>query len=410
VTGNKTAQEKPDKTSQEQEHIAADLARLVDQYALALKAAGAIRSAAVEAAFRRVPRHQLIERFYQGRVEDIVEIDPSDPAHLALIYSNKAFTTRWWPAPSSSTLPTLMALMLELLKLRPGMRVLEIGAGTGYNAALLAELVGDQRLVTTLDLQEDVVTQTRRNLAAAGYGQIHVLARDGFAGYSDFAPYDRIVATVGCSDLSPHWLDQLAPDGFLLIPLAHGDVFSCPLTRVWQQKGRIYGRVVGYASFMAVRGELRRDAWLSEDDNLMLSQLVNTSDPDTTYPLFEGLTDYPEPRPGLPSGQAAHLEFFYFLALHTSRTFWTWRGPGLGGTQGCVLLADDSIQLYGNQARACYRELDQIYHLWEQKGKPGMREYQLEFSPLPVSSEHKSVSGANSWTINRKFFQQIVRL
>src|SRR5438094_1869192 len=106
--------------------MATDIARLVDQYVMALKEAGAIRSAAVEAAFRRVPRHQLIERIYQGRVDDIVEIDPSNPAHLAMICSNRAFTTRCWPAPSSTTLPSLMALMLDLLELRPGMRVLEI--------------------------------------------------------------------------------------------------------------------------------------------------------------------------------------------------------------------------------------------------------------------------------------------
>jgi protein-L-isoaspartate(D-aspartate) O-methyltransferase len=80
--------------------------------------------------------------------------------------------------------------MLELLDLAPGLNVLEIGAGTGYNAALMAELVGDQRLVVTLDVLQDVVEQTRRLLARAGYLQIAVLWRDGVQGAAERAPFD----------------------------------------------------------------------------------------------------------------------------------------------------------------------------------------------------------------------------
>jgi protein-L-isoaspartate(D-aspartate) O-methyltransferase len=70
---------------------------------------------------------------------------------------------------SSTSQPSLVAQMLELLDLTSGLRVLEIGAGTGYNAALMAELVGDQRLVVTVDVLDDVVAQTRRLLTRAGY-------------------------------------------------------------------------------------------------------------------------------------------------------------------------------------------------------------------------------------------------
>ena len=100
--------------------------------------------------------------------------------------------------------------MLELLDLTPGLKVLEVGAGTGYNAALLAELVGDQRLVITVEVAQDVVAQTRRLLAGASYPGITVLCRDGFDGVPEQAPFDRIVAMVGCADLSPQWAEQLA--------------------------------------------------------------------------------------------------------------------------------------------------------------------------------------------------------
>lgn len=116
---------------------------------------------------------------------------------------------------SSTTQPSLVADMLELLELTRGVRVLEVGAGTGYNAALLAELVGDQRLVITVDVAEDVMAQTRRLLAGAGYPGITVLCRDGFDGVPERAPFDRIVATVGCADISPHWAEQLASENLL---------------------------------------------------------------------------------------------------------------------------------------------------------------------------------------------------
>src|SRR5919108_4647080 len=142
--------------------MAANLAGLMDQYVQTLKALGAIESAAVERAFRRVPRHLLIPRVYTGRREqpEFTEIDPSNPEHLAMIYTDQALLIHW-PEPSSSSQPSLMAQMLELLEPRPGMRVLEIGAGSGYNAALMAELVGDAALVTAVDIQADVVEQAR---------------------------------------------------------------------------------------------------------------------------------------------------------------------------------------------------------------------------------------------------------
>jgi protein-L-isoaspartate(D-aspartate) O-methyltransferase len=161
----------------------AEVRRLIGRYVDQLKAAGAIRSPAVERAFRTVPRHRLLETFYHRPLDApdfaVIHHDPERPRpeHLQLVYANTALATRVverfgarMPASSTSQ-PSLVAAMLELLDLAPGRRVLEVGAGTGYNAALLAELVGDQQLVVTIDVQTDVVAQTRRLLARAGYPQ-----------------------------------------------------------------------------------------------------------------------------------------------------------------------------------------------------------------------------------------------
>src|SRR6201996_420036 len=114
---------------------------------------------------------------------------------------------------SSSSQPTIMAVMLDQLGLEPGHRVLEIGAGTGYNAALMKYLVGPSGTVVTVDLNEDVARDAAAHLAAAGYPEVAVVAADGAAGFPASAPYDRVIATVGVSDLAPAWLDQLGPGG-----------------------------------------------------------------------------------------------------------------------------------------------------------------------------------------------------
>ena len=119
-----------------------ELRAMVDRYSSELKAAGAIESAAVERAFRTVERHRLLETFYYRGAEGTrtLEHDPGHPRrdHLALIYADTVLATRHIDGrPASSTSQaSLVARMLELLDLGEGMKILEVGAGTGYNAAL----------------------------------------------------------------------------------------------------------------------------------------------------------------------------------------------------------------------------------------------------------------------------------
>lgn len=392
-----------------------EISHLIDHYVTLLKEEGYIQSKSVEAAFRQVPRHQLIKESYSGSYSrpDVLEIDAANPEHLAMIYSNRAFVIRWDPEPSSSSEPGLMANMLELLQLQPALRVLEIGVGSGYNAALMAELVSDPTLITTLDIQSDLVQQTRQQLAAAGYGEINVLHQDGFHGCETNAPYDRVVATVGCSDLSPHWLTQLAADGFMLIPLSHGGVGHCPLVRVEQDSARITGRIVAYSSFMPIRGgEFPQELWsLSSDDKEReLIRLIQTVAPDSKYPIFPGIREFPASTSVVSNEWAGRFEFHHFLALHTPRTFVCWKGTGLGDETSFVLLGDNEIQLYGDQGPSLYEELESINRRWEQLGRPRMLDYNLEFIPQPVASGQAQDPQSDTWVIDRKFFRQVVRL
>ncbi|WP_197034664.1 methyltransferase, FxLD system [Glycomyces sp. NRRL B-16210] len=120
---------------------------------------------------------------------------------------------------SSVSAPWLQAMMLQQAQLRRGMRVLEIGSG-GYNAALIAELVGPTGSVVTLDIDPDVIARADQGLTDAGYGDVVTVVRgDGEFGAPEYGPFDRILVTVSAPDIPPAWVDQLAEDGRLVLPL-----------------------------------------------------------------------------------------------------------------------------------------------------------------------------------------------
>jgi protein-L-isoaspartate(D-aspartate) O-methyltransferase len=112
--------------------------------------------------------------------------------------------------------PTTVLLMLQLLEVLPGQRVLEIGTGSGYNAALLRELVGE---VVTVERHLQLAEIARKNLKQAGYEDVIVVNGDGKQGYASQAPYDRIIITAAAHKVPTQLKDQLAVGGFLVAPV-----------------------------------------------------------------------------------------------------------------------------------------------------------------------------------------------
>ena len=147
-------------------------------------------------AMRHVPRHELVP-------EDV---------------QREAYADRPLPITNGKTIsqPYIVAAMTEAVKLRAGDKVLEIGTGSGYQAAVLAELGND---VYTIEIIEDLANRARADLVRIGYPDVHVRAGDGYAGWPEAAPFDAIIVTAAAPALVEALTGQLAPGGTLVAPV-----------------------------------------------------------------------------------------------------------------------------------------------------------------------------------------------
>jgi len=149
--------------------------------------------------------------------------------------------------------PHMVAIMCELLELSEGNKVLEIGAGSGYNAAVMAELVGKKGRIYTVERIEPLVNFARKNLEKTGYENVTVLLEDGSMGYSKYAPYDRITVTCAAPDIPEPLLEQLKPGGIMVIPVG---THSQELIRVKKDsEGKIHKEREGGVIFVPLIGK-----------------------------------------------------------------------------------------------------------------------------------------------------------
>ncbi|WP_329132110.1 methyltransferase domain-containing protein [Streptomyces sp. NBC_01476] len=234
---------------QERYRAAADAlrARMVRR----IVAGGGLTDPAWRAAFADVPRDLFVDL-------------PEDTDHgsrlrrLAGVYADRPIAVRTVGGElvSSSSQPSLMALMCQALDVADGHRVLEIGTGTGYNAALLAHRLGPDA-VTTVDLDPELTGAARAHLDAYGTPaarSVAVVTGDGALGYRDRAPYDRVMATCDMPVIPAAWLEQVRPGGLILAPFATGLV-ALTVNGPGQAEGRFLATP---AYFVPLRGTAAR--------------------------------------------------------------------------------------------------------------------------------------------------------
>jgi protein-L-isoaspartate(D-aspartate) O-methyltransferase len=240
--------------------------QLVDR----LIAEGALWSPPLIGAFRATPRHRFLDRVFvyhrrRERWRELLTREPT-PETLRLLYSDRALITRLSAGGrsqpvvpiSSSSQPSLMAQMLEDLKLSPGLRVCEVGAGTGYNAALLAHVVAPGP-VLSVDVDREVLAEGWDHLRAFPERRVELRHADGRQGCPDAAPFGRIVVTAATPDLEPAWLEQLADRGLLQAPLTFAPGLAF-IVRGSVSEGAFHGRLTRAAYFMPLRAEAETGA------------------------------------------------------------------------------------------------------------------------------------------------------
>jgi protein-L-isoaspartate(D-aspartate) O-methyltransferase len=227
-----------------------------------LKQEGTLSQPLVEAAFLRVPRHAFLDHFFRRETRDsqisLRELSPASypdiTGWLRAVYADEPLTTMYdeeGTATSSSSSPGAMAVMLEACELAPGQRVLEVGTGTGYNAALLACIVGKPDRVFTIEIDPNLATQAAGRIAQVVGPGVTVHTGNGLQGYAPGAPYDRILVAGSTSMVPLPMLSQLQPGGILLMNVT-GEMGACAFLKVVRGTDglRARGQFLSASAFM----------------------------------------------------------------------------------------------------------------------------------------------------------------
>lgn len=170
------------------------------------------------------------------------------PAQGYLAYENIPL-----PIGSEQTIsqPYTVAFMIQLLEIQPGDKILEVGAGSGYNAAVMSQLVGEKGKIFSVELIEELANQAESNLKTAGVKNVKVIFGNGSLGYAPEAPFDKIIVTAGASETPPALLGQLKENGILVIPLNRGEYQI--MTKIVKKKGSLAVSEHGGFSFVPLK-------------------------------------------------------------------------------------------------------------------------------------------------------------
>ncbi|MCQ4081862.1 methyltransferase domain-containing protein [Streptomyces sp. RB6PN25] len=349
-------------------------------------------------AFAEVPRHLFVPSYYRpgrsGRGHTLLTRDDPDPAGrarwLAGTYEDVPLITRLRAGAlvSSSSQPSLMAMMLEALEVSEGQTVLEIGAGTGYNAALLAHRLG-ACAVTTVDLDGDIANAARERLAAAGYADVTVVTGDGTQGCPYRAPFDRIMATCELTSVPAPWLRQCRPGGLVIAPVA-GGLVVLRVADAAHAEGRFL-RTPAY--FVALRRPGREPEVAQEPSR----------EPDDAG--TGGGQDERVRRTGTPPWVLDNDDFRFVMSLMLADTAVTRAFGGRGATLVAAdgsrahVGSDGSVRIHG--PRDLWAGVERAHDLWQREGRPRRERFGLTVDGIRQRAWLDEPDGRYVWDLAR---------
>jgi protein-L-isoaspartate(D-aspartate) O-methyltransferase len=206
-------------------------------------------------------RKRMIEQDIKGRgVKDaiVLEVMGAVPRHLFVdvSYRDRAYEDHPLPIGEGQAIsqPYVVALMTEAARLRPPDRVLEIGTGSGYQAAVLAKIVKE---VYTIEIRKPLVDKAEKTLADLGYRNVRVKFADGYFGWEEHAPFDAIIITAAANHIPPPLIKQLKEGGRLIVPLG-STVYYQTLTLATKRKGELEVEQLSPVAFVPMVGEMRK--------------------------------------------------------------------------------------------------------------------------------------------------------
>ncbi|MFF8786521.1 methyltransferase domain-containing protein [Streptomyces sp. NPDC015125] len=351
--------------------------------------------APLRAALQAVPRHLFLPptvwvRGGKGSYERY-DRDQDPDRWWSAAYRDAPLVTRFAElsdgglVPSSSaSMPSMVVRMLRDLDVQPGHRVLEIGTGTGFHAALLSFLFGAEN-VTSLDGDPDLICQARRALKASGQ-QPEAVCADGAGGWRPNAPYDRIISTCSVRTVPLAWLEQLSPGGRLVTPWDTAWCNFGTLIATVRADGTAEGSLVPYGSFMLMRAqqvdvELHRD--ILRDDQIPERSMTELSPWSVAGNDLDAQMHIGLHVPGVwhawdTGVQEAHTRLWLADDRATS-----WAGVDYDGRQTSTF----AVAQYG--PRRLWDEVVRAHEEYVSAGRPGTERHRLCISPDGRRTRHE---------------------
>ncbi|MFE5948690.1 methyltransferase domain-containing protein [Streptomyces sp. NPDC056480] len=350
---------------------------------------GQLMDSVWERAAWAVPRSAFLpEHIYLGDDLEPCARSEAPESWLRAAYANDPVVTqindghdpgdgeRW--ASSSASAPSIVFRMLRMLNVAPGHRVLEIGTGTGWNAGLLAHVVGSDN-VTSLEVDAALASEARDRLRQAGM-DVQVIAGDGAVGYATNAPYDRLVATCSVRSVPRQWVEQVKPGGVILTPWDSPWLCYGLLRLTVDDHGAASGRFAPHSAFMLMRNQ-RTDLRIFRDvvrDEHQPAESITRLSP---WAVTHG-----------------DLDVRFAMGLQLRDVWWTWHdNPDLEGVASRLWIAttdgaswaavdwdgasEDWFTVWQHGPRRLWAEVEAAHAWWARSDRPGPERFGLAVSP-----------------------------
>ncbi|MEU2058053.1 methyltransferase domain-containing protein [Streptomyces bungoensis] len=339
-------------------------------------------------AFKRAPRHMFVpDAIWPGtaggnRQKRRIVRSEEPRAWWDAVYTDAPITTQWddgaYTGPdkgriptSSNSMPTMVFSMLDALSVHENHRVLEIGTGTGWNAALLSHRVGPENVVT-VEVDEATASDARKRLQDAGFVPLAVVG-DGAAGFALEAPYDRVIATCSIGQVPHAWIEQTKPGGVIVAPWGPTYGGEAVVRLTVKSDGTASGKFIGSSAFMRLRDQrterkhvreyLKGKPWPA--DGVKSTTTLSPDDVGDWHIMFAIGVQVADAFPWMESYAAGS----YTLWLRdTAVTSWATADYEKGRTD---------YEVAQSGPRKLWDEVEKAYRWWEKQGRPGFERFGL---------------------------------